>query len=247
VTERVFRVDVGAKIRKDMRTQQGGARIPAFVTRTGVFTYTQPDGSVVRELRLPEEVFNKDSMKTLETAAVTVGHPGRVTPENWRTLSVGAPVDVRKDGRFLASDLVVNDATTLARVGVDLVECSCGYDCEVEKKSGVYDGEQYDAIQRNIRYNHVGLGPEGWGRAGSSVRLRLDGADFGVAYTPDMPNEDKDLQARLDAMTADFTALRAERDRLQARVDYADTEMKKPPDETVELKNKLAAAESVDK
>ena len=46
----------------------------------------------------------------------------------------------------------------------------------VEPTAGVWEGEKYDGIQRDIRYNHVGLGPEGWGRAGSEVSLRLDGA-----------------------------------------------------------------------
>ena len=32
------------------------------------------------------------------------------------------------------------------------------------------EGERYDAVQRAIRYNHVALGPRGWGRAGIRSR-----------------------------------------------------------------------------
>lgn|SRR5574338_13828 len=243
---RVTRIDVGNRIRADLRTPQGGAKIPANLTRTGVFVYHRDDGTVQRELRLPEEVFHDDAMRSIDTAAVTVGHPGKVTPDNWRTLSVGHPSNPRRDGIFAAADLVINDATTLRRIDAgELVEISMGYDCEVELRSGVYDGQPYDAIQRNIRYNHIGLLPEGAGRAGSAVRLRLDGVDCGVAYTPGMPEQDNDLKTRLDAMTADFTAVRAERDRLQGRLDAAEGRVTALTRENTELKQQLAGAQDV--
>lgn len=44
-------------------------------------------------------------------------------------------------------------------------------------ESGTYQGEDFDARQTNIRYNHVAIGPLGWGRAGRNVGLRLDALD----------------------------------------------------------------------
>jgi hypothetical protein len=58
-------------------------------------------------------------------------------------------------------------------------ELSPGYVCHVEENPGSWNGERYDGIQRNIIYNHLAIGPAGWGRSGSEVSLKLDGgADF---------------------------------------------------------------------
>ncbi len=48
-------------------------------------------------------------------------------------------------------------------------ELSCGYRCAYEFVEGVYDGQKYDAIQRNIRGNHIALVDEG--RMGKEVRV----------------------------------------------------------------------------
>ena len=210
--------------------------IPALLTRTGVFRYTQADGSVRRELRLPDEVFAEDALATLDTVPVTVGHPGKVTPDNWKTLAVGDVRNVKKDGRYVAADVAIRDAVTLQRVDSgDLVELSCGYDCALEMKSGSYDGEDYDAIQRTLRYNHVGLGPEGWGRAGAEVRLRLDGAenaDIAATYTPAMADETKDLTTRIDGLTKDLA-------RRDAELEKATKDLEKISGERDALKSEL--------
>ena len=37
--------------------------------------------------------------------------------------------------------------------------------------------KRYDAIQREIRVNHLAVGPKNWGRSGPSVALRVDAHD----------------------------------------------------------------------
>lgn len=54
-------------------------------------------------------------------------------------------------------------------------ELSCGYRCRYELSSGVWNGEQYDAIQRDIRGNHLALVDEG--RMGPDVAV-LDHLNF---------------------------------------------------------------------
>ena len=48
-------------------------------------------------------------------------------------------------------------------------ELSMGYFCDYELVEGVYNGVEYQAIQRNIRFNHVALVEEG--RMGADVRV----------------------------------------------------------------------------
>lgn len=172
------RFDFATVKNRPQRTPQGFLRIDANVTRTGVLIYRQPDGSEFRELRLPEEVFNADSLASLADAPVTDLHPkqGLVTPSNSTELSRGhvAGQAVREDSFVAAKIVVVDEALIKAVERGDRREVSCGYTCRLDATPGVYEGQPYDAIQRNIVYNHVALGPKGWGRAGGEVALKMD-------------------------------------------------------------------------
>lgn len=151
-----------------------------------MFPYTLPDGSTRREYRPAEEVFADDSLSTLAHAPVTDLHPERegvripVTPENYKDLSVGHVAEnVRPMADHVSASLLVQDQDMILKIENGMRrECSAGYSCTLDQTPGVTNqGEVYDAIQRNIRYNHVALGPDGWGRAGSTVALRLDSGD----------------------------------------------------------------------
>lgn len=177
----VLRLDGGGKLDKVTRTTLGGARVPATLTRTGVLNYRRGDGTVRRELRLPEEVFHADSLETLRGAPVTVGHPyeigGLLDAGTYRKFTVGHAEDVRQDGKSLvAGNLVVQDGKTSDAIDRgELSEVSLGYQCKMDESPGVWNGQAYDAIQRGIKYNHVALLAPGRSRA--DVGLRLDATD----------------------------------------------------------------------
>jgi len=174
-----IRFDRGS-IGKISKTAQGFLRIDGALTRVGVFTYHNADGSQRREYRPAEEVFNSDSLATIPGAPITDLHPpGLVTPANVRELQRGFVAEgVRKDGRFVSAPLVIQDAAMIAAVeNGERRELSCGYTCHLDWQTGEFEGERYDAIQRGIIANHVALGPRGWGRAGPEVALRMDGAN----------------------------------------------------------------------
>lgn len=100
-----------------------------------------------------------------------------VSPENYQTYTRGNVSGTpRADGDFVAGKLAIQAGDMVAKIDrADLAEISCGYTCDFEPSPGNWRGQKYDGIQRNIRYNHVGLGPTNWGRAGREVALRLDG------------------------------------------------------------------------
>ena len=175
------------------RTPQGGILANSRPTRVGVLSYKYPDGRTVLELRHPDEVFHPDSLASLAGAPLTVHHPkgGCVDAENYSKLSKGhVGDDVRQDETFVAATVRVQDKSTARMVERgDLKEMSCGYTADVEFTPGTFNGEHYDAIQKNIRYNHVALLPGGVGRAGREVGLRLDSSEVdisGWAYSADM-------------------------------------------------------------
>lgn len=186
-----FVIDDGATLEKAEVTDSGFLRAPANITKTGVLIYINPDGSERRELRLPEEVFAEDSLRTLRLAPLTREHPKPlgtpVTARNRRELSIGVvDSDARpagahgKAGPFLRATVQVEDTAGLEDVATDTRrELSAGYRRRLERTPGVTkgipgvpDGLRYDGIQRNIRYNHVALTRVG--RAGPDARLLLD-------------------------------------------------------------------------
>lgn len=81
--------------------------------------------------------------------------------------------DVEFEHPYLIADLSVWDAQAIAGVETDTVrELSCSYHYSADMTPGVFEGQPYDGVMRNISGNHVALVPSG--RAGSDV-LAADG------------------------------------------------------------------------
>ena len=175
-----IRLDAGT-VASVRRTPQGGLRVDARLTRVGVLTYRNADGTARREFRPPEEVFAATSLDSLRGAPVTDLHPSEmVRTDNHAVLARGhVGDDVREDaGTYVAATLYVQDGRLVEMVERgDRREISCGYVCDFDPTPGEFEGQRYDGVQRNITYNHAALGPREWGRAGSEVALRMDAAD----------------------------------------------------------------------
>nr|DAO21645.1 MAG TPA: protein of unknown function (DUF2213) [Caudoviricetes sp.] len=132
-------------------------------------TYYDHDGTKRVEYRPPEEAFNAESLASLLGKPITVGHKAMVNAGNAAQVQpIGTVLTGgRQDGNDIVADVVIYDLPTSAR------ELSCGYQLDLDETPGTTpDGKHYDAIQRNIRYNHVAVVPRG--RAGVA-RLNMDG------------------------------------------------------------------------
>lgn len=165
-----------APMAKARKLDNGFMRAPAHLTRVGVFTYRLPDGSERRELREPGEVFKQDSLDSFELVPLTDEHPSNgVDGGNAKIVTVGTVGHVQRDGDLVAAELLITDAGAVAKVEAGKHELSCGYECDLEPVPGVWRGERYDVVQRNIRGNHVALVTKG--RAGPQARIRLDEND----------------------------------------------------------------------
>jgi hypothetical protein len=208
------------------RTPSGGVRLPAVLTRPGVFVYQDAAGNKIREYRPPEEVHKADSVASLGDAPVTIGHPsGGVSVETWSKHSVG---HVRADKLAkdeltggVASTVVVSRKDALAGIerqdSEALRDISAGYSVRIDPTPGVTPaGESYDRVQRDITYNHVALLRRGDGRQGTSVGLRLDSADSQIFEEPSM-----NLTLRHDGKEHEVEAGSAEHIALQAKIDSA--------------------------
>jgi hypothetical protein len=187
-----LRYDRG-QLKKAERLPNGWLRADASLTRSGVFLYRRADGSTVRELRHPDDVFDTASMDSLKLLPLTLEHPPtRLDSSNTKTYQRGAtgenPV---RDSSIITSTVMVTDAEAVdVLVTGKAREVSMGYTCDVIDEPGFFQGEPYDARQTNIRYNHAAIVERG--RAGAQVRVHLDRADAvmvtsddGLPSTPD--------------------------------------------------------------
>ena len=140
-----------------------------------MFSYLLADGTTRRELRTDAEVFAADALSSFEALPVTDDHPpAMLTAATAARFARGASGDsVRRDGDHVAASLVVFDADLIAKMERGKVQVSNGYSCDLDETPGeTTSGEKYDAVQVNIRGNHVAIVDSG--RAGSA-RVRMDG------------------------------------------------------------------------
>jgi len=164
------------------RTVDGYLVASSRVSRAGnVQLYTgdemkQPGMEFVRVFRPESEVFSTDSMASIAHKPMTNNHPAAsVTADTWKLDSIGQMGDeVTRDGEYIRVPLIMMDGTAIKDYEGGKRELSLGYTADVEMVSGLTDsGEAYDAIQRNIRVNHVALVDQG--RANQELRIG-DGA-----------------------------------------------------------------------
>lgn len=184
---------------KVSRTAQGFLRVDGYVTKTGVLKYRTADGKVIKQLRDPREVFNSDSLETLKSLPVTLRHPPKlVTPKDVKQYMVGYSSDeVSKSGPKLKTQLTITDEAAINSVeSGETIELSCGYECELDEAPGTYDGQEYDFVQRNIKYNHIALVDKG--RAGPDVRILMDAAEDSTVYIQDDLSESTQEETKME-------------------------------------------------
>ena len=157
-------------------TNEGYLTGSAIATRTGVFDYVLPDGTVQKQLRHPDDVLSLDSLDTLKLKPVTDDHPRElVNADNATRYSVGMTGEtVQVDGGNVAITFNVTNKDTIQKVRKNQKrELSLGYNLDLVDEAGEYEGQAYTHRQTNIRYNHLAIVQRG--RAGREARINMDG------------------------------------------------------------------------
>lgn len=198
----VQRYDLG-ELRSAIRTDEGYVLAEGFAARPGVLEYAQADGSIRRELVLPEELHRADSLETLGRKPMTLEHPQTeagegifVDPANVQDFGVGdvaESVEVDRLNGFVKIRMAIRRADAIEAIDRGIRELSAGYTVDLDMTPGehpVYG--RYDAIQRNRKYNHVAI--VRMGRAGRGVSLRADSAMQVTPFQPqDTPRREKTM------------------------------------------------------
>ena len=144
----------------------------------------KPEMPFVRVYRPASEVFSKDAMTSVAHKPMTNDHPiDGVSAVTWKRDAIGQMGDeITKDGEFVRVPLVMMDGAAIKDYEAGKRELSLGYKADIEWTGGVTDGgEEYDAIQRNIRVNHVALVEKG--RANQEFRIGDSANQWGARPT----------------------------------------------------------------
>lgn len=163
--------------------EDGMLRVTARVLPEGVFEYLpedSPEGTKTDEHGhcwhyIPRQQFTQESLKSLEGKPVIVAdHVWRDTDNTLKDgLTVGTVAGAPKvDGKYIVADFVIYDKDAIAAIKQGkLIETSAAYDGDCTVQEGEFAGKHYNAIQSNLRFNHVLLLPEGKGRCGHDNRI----------------------------------------------------------------------------
>jgi hypothetical protein len=175
-------LDDAAKVRI---TRDGFLVAYPRIARTGIQLYNADECGIdpdtldgrteVRVYRPEAEVFAKDALHSYTHITLTNDHPPElVTPVNWKKYSIGDTGDeALRDGNAIRVPMMMRDAQAIKDYRDGKRQLSVGYTCDLEMESGVTDaGEEYDAIQRNIRANHLAVVTAA--RGGSTLKIGDD-------------------------------------------------------------------------
>lgn len=161
-------------------TDEGYLKVPARIARTGIQDYAAFEmgldsldpNQLIRVYRPDKEVFKQESLDSFKEKPVTNDHPPElVDATNIKKYGIGwTGHQVERDQNFVKANLIITDAEIIKLINSGKVELSNGYTADIDWTPGVtQDGEHYDAIQTNIKGNHVAIVVKG--RAGEQVRL----------------------------------------------------------------------------
>lgn len=237
---KVQRYDSWQLVAGAVTTPEGYLLDTPVVARTGIYTYANPDGTVRREYRPPEEVFSEDALASFKGKPITVLHPknGKVTADTAHRVTIGTIMSqaYRKDEANVACEIIIHSPQEIK----DFRELSVGYTVDIEETPGINaDGEAYDAIQHCIRCNHLAVVPSA--RAGRKARLNLDGNEVLDSVESEVNKE----MAKIRIDTSEFEVEQAVASyvaTLAARADAADAKLTQTTTELDAVKNDAADA-----
>lgn len=162
-------------------TEEGYLVVDAYLARDGLLVYS--DGKTqwreyrpADELRKAADTFRykpitDDHPQSMVNAANVLEHMKGVVLDDVRTETLGGVT-------YLRGSLKVMDEGLIKKIQDGQRELSIGMWARVEVRDGEYRGEAFSAVQRDCEGNHLASVQRG--RAGSAVRVFLDGAQIPV-------------------------------------------------------------------
>jgi hypothetical protein len=211
------------------------------ISKSGVFQYLgssispELDPNKVYNVYRPEKELNNPD--TIESFRLTPWIPEHVmlgdgyTPAEMVGVQgvTGETVDFSDGVLYSKLKLFGDDLKKLIKAG--LKELSCGFRCSWEIKSGTHKGEHYDAIQTNIRGNHLASVENA--RMGNDVRVAMDKAVFAldsINYNSNLNGETMLLEEVQSAIDEAIKPLKRALDAAEKKVEDMEKKAEDMPD-----------------
>jgi len=191
------------------------------LSKVGVFPYSgaqigdsQNPDKIYMVYRPVEELADEECINSFKLVPWIDDHEmlgaeaNGLTPAERKGIQGVVGEDVYFEDGFLKGNIKVFSDALATLIESGKKELSCGYRCMYELVSGTFNGEKYDAIQREIRGNHLALVDEG--RMGKEVAV-LDHFTFTVdKLEAIMPEENKveDAAPTLESLAAELVELK---------------------------------------
>jgi hypothetical protein len=121
-----------------------------------------------------DEMARPESIRSLEGASIVAGQHTWLNPDNISLYSMGHVAGAPRltDDGYLEVDLMVTNPEAIKAIeGKEIGEISGAYRCEAFFEPGQFDDDIYDAIQKDLDWNHIAVIPSGHGRAGADIRI----------------------------------------------------------------------------
>ena len=193
------------------------------LTKVGVFPYygqqispnLEPD-KLYMVYRPAEEIASEEALKTLELLPVIEDHamlgthPGMMPPEEKGIQGITG-TNIYCENGVVYGDIKIFTEYLKNVINSGKHEISMGYFCDYDYRSGYYNGQHYDVIQRNLRGNHIAIVDKG--RMGEEVCIpqmynqgvydcvntRILVADETVVYSSEVQRRYKSLEEQWQA------------------------------------------------
>lgn len=198
------------------------------ISREGIFPYSGAQvghtdrGRIFQVYRPGEELSAPDALASFRLMPIIDDHTmlgeGHTPAEDVGVAGVIGE-NVKFDRGVMTANLKIFSKALAQKIKNGKTELSCGYRCVYDFTPGVWNGQPYDVIQRQIRANHLALVDEG--RMGPEVSI-LDQMTFTVDAKETTP-VDEELKKAMEAMAAKIAELEAKIDGAAAKVGDEET------------------------
>jgi len=188
------------KLEKDYNGYVSVNRRP--ISKAGIFEYlgssigAEDTNKIYKVYRPAEELSNKETIDSFKLVPLIDDHEmlgTDATPAEYKGVQGTTGEDIYFDDDTLFGNLKVYSDALKTLIDGGKKDLSLGYRCEYEFKEGIFNGEKYDAIQKNLRGNHIALVDNG--RMGKEVSvcdsaiITFDNNDITTGEIPIMNDE----------------------------------------------------------
>lgn len=150
------------------------------ISKTGVYDYLGseiaghdlPPNQIYKVYRPAEELGSQEAIDSFKLMPLVDDHEvlgDNATAPERKGMHGYLGQDVHFDDPYLRGTIMIPSRAAQGLIESGKIELSPAYRCVYEKKSGTFEGQPYDFIQRDIRGNHLALVAEG--RTGPDVAV----------------------------------------------------------------------------